>query len=67
MHDYTARLIHEDRMAQFNSEADAFRLASEAKRGRARQPRTSRIRSLASAVARAGAGLAAVFASWASH
>lgn len=33
MHDFTARIIHEDRMAQFNHEADAHRLARQARAG----------------------------------
>ncbi len=34
MNDYTARIIHADRTAQFRQEADASRLASRARRGR---------------------------------
>jgi hypothetical protein len=37
MHDYTVRLIHTDRMAQLEREADAARLVAEAKRGRPHQ------------------------------
>ena len=43
MHDYQlVRIIHNDRMAQFEREADAARLASEARRGRQRRPTTQR-------------------------
>ena len=44
MHDYTVRLIHEDRMAQLVREADAFRLSSAAGNGHARLPGTARVR-----------------------
>ena len=40
MHDYTARIIHEDRMAELRNEADAYRLARVAPAGR--QPGTLR-------------------------
>jgi hypothetical protein len=33
MHDFTARIIHEDRMAGYVREADAWRLAREARQG----------------------------------
>jgi len=36
MHDYTARIIHADRMAELRSEADAYRLARAAKANRQR-------------------------------
>ena len=36
MHDYTVRLIHEDRMRQLEHEADASALAAMAKSGRQR-------------------------------
>jgi hypothetical protein len=44
MHDYTVRLIHEDRMAQLVREADAFRLASAAGNGHARLTGAARVR-----------------------
>lgn len=34
MHDYTARIIHVDRMAELRREADAYRLAHLARAGR---------------------------------
>lgn len=46
MHDYTARIIHEDRTAQFRREADASRLAAEARQGQLRQRLPARIRRL---------------------
>lgn len=44
MHDYTARIIHEDRMAQFVREGDASRLAAAARDGHARQTGMARMR-----------------------
>lgn len=46
MHDYTARIIHEDRTAQFRREADASRLVAEARPGQRRQRLPARIRRL---------------------
>lgn len=43
MHDYTARIIHEDRMAQFVREGDASRLAAAARNGHPRQTGMARI------------------------
>lgn len=37
MHDFTARLIHDDRMAQFEREADASHRAREARQDQPRQ------------------------------
>lgn len=51
MNDYTARIIHEDRTAQFRREADASRLASEARQGRPSKTLAARIRILGLAVA----------------
>ena len=36
MHDYTQRQFHDHRMAELTREADAYRLASNAKEGRTR-------------------------------
>jgi len=44
VHDFTARIIHEDRMAQFEREADASLLAWKARQGQSRQGLRSRIR-----------------------
>ncbi len=52
MNDYTARIMHEDRTAQFRREADASRLASEARQGRPRETLPAQIRSLGLALAR---------------
>ena len=43
MHDYTARIIHEDHTANLRREADAFRLASEARQGQPRHRLPARI------------------------
>jgi hypothetical protein len=66
MHDYTVRLLHEDRMAQLTREADAFRLASEAWRADEHHP-ARRFPSLASAVVRARAGVWAALTAFASR
>lgn len=44
MHDYTARIIHQDRTDQFRREANASRLASEARQGHLGQRLPARIR-----------------------
>jgi hypothetical protein len=44
MHDYTARIIHDDRMAELVREADAARLASRARGGRSRTNLVERVR-----------------------
>ena len=44
VHEYTARTIHEDRMAQFEREADASLLAWKARQGQPRRGLRSRIR-----------------------
>lgn len=46
MHDYTARIIHEDRTDQFRREADASRLADEARQGQPSRRLIARIRRL---------------------
>ena len=33
MHDFTARILHEDRMAELHREADAYRMARQARAG----------------------------------
>ncbi len=50
MSDYSARIIHDDRTAQFRREADASRLASDARHGRPRTTLPARIRSLRLAI-----------------
>lgn len=47
MHDYTARILHEDRMTEYRREADASRLAAEARQGRPRTSLPGRVRGLA--------------------
>ena len=46
MHDYTARIIHDDHTAQLRREADASRLASEARQGHPRDRLPARFRRL---------------------
>ena len=52
VHDYTSQLIHEERMVRYLREADASRLASEARQGRPSEALPARIRSLGQAFAR---------------
>ena len=50
MHDYTAGRLHEDRTAQFRREADASRLAREARHGQLGFGLPARIRGIAGLV-----------------
>jgi hypothetical protein len=54
MHDYTARLIHDDRIAQLTREADAFRLAARARAQAVGPTRALRLVGMLRRVARSG-------------
>ncbi len=57
MNDYYATIVHEERMTAFRRDADASRLAAEARRGRALRTTRVRLTALAATLAAIALGV----------